>query len=221
MSFIDLTTSDGHTLNAYVAKPSGTPRGALVVVQEIFGVNPHIRSVADGYAADGYLSIAPAIFDRIERNVELGYDGADLPRAYDLMNKMDNDKALLDIAAAIKYGASAGKVGIVGYCKGGQLSWLAACGLDGLACAITYYGGGMPKFADLKPRCPVLSHFGENDAHIPLQTVEDFRGKQPGVRVELYPADHGFNRDVGASYEQASAKLARQRSIDFLRQHVG
>jgi len=216
MSFINLTASDGQTLSAYVAEPKTAPRGAIVVVQEIFGVNSHIRSVVDGFAADGYLAIAPALFDRMEKNVELGYDGADMTKAYELMNQVKADKALLDIDAAIKHVAKAGKVGIVGYCMGGRLAWQAACGLDGLSAAVTYYGGGMPSLKDLKPRVPVLSHFGEKDSHIPLVTVEEFRGAQPSVKVEIYPgADHGFNCDQRGSHSQEAAKLARQRTVDF------
>lgn len=222
MSFTELTASDGHKLNAYVAQPQGTPRGGLVVVQEIWGVNSHIRSVADGYAADGYYVIAPAVFDRIERNVDLGYsDPEEMKKAMGLMGKLDNDTALLDLAAAIQHVAPHGKVGMVGFCRGGLLTWLSACKLDGLSAAVPYYGGGIPNFADLKPRCPVLAHFGEHDAHIPLQTVEAFRGKQPDVLVQTYPADHGFNCDQRGSYEFASAKLARERSLAFLRQNVG
>jgi carboxymethylenebutenolidase len=222
MSFIDITASDGFTLNAYVAQPTGAPRGAIVVLQEIFGVNSHIRSVTDGYAADGYLAIAPALFDRSEKNVELGYDGADMGKARDLMGKLKAEDALLDIAAAIKYASKAGKVGIVGYCLGGRLAWQSACGLKGLSAAVTYYGGGMPALATLKAHCPVMSHFGEADTHIPLVTVEAFRGAQPDVQVFIYDrAEHGFNCDQRASFEPNAAKLARERSLDFFRKFVG
>ncbi|CAN5459176.1 dienelactone hydrolase family protein [soil metagenome] len=221
MSFINLTASDGHDFDAYVAEPKGTPRGALVVLQEIFGVNSHIQSVVDGFAADGYLAIAPAIFDRTEKNVDLGYEGDDMTKARALMGQLDIDKTLLDVQASIDYAAKAGKVGVVGYCLGGRLAWLAACQLNGLSAAVTYYGGGMPALAHLKARVPVLAHFGENDHGIPLVTVEEFRGKQPDVKVELYPAGHGFSCDARAAYEQASAKLARERTIDFFNAHIG
>lgn len=222
MSHIELTASDGFKLDAYVAEPKGTPRGAIVVIQEIFGVNSHIRSVADGFAADGYLAVAPAVFDRAEKHVELGYTPDDMAKGREYATKMKADDMLHDVEAAIKYAAKAGKVGIVGYCMGGRVAWQAACTIDGLSAAVTYYGGGMPALKNLTPRCPVLAHFAENDDHIPLVTVEDFRGAQLDVRVETYPgAKHGFNCDQRASYEPASAKLARKRTIDFFHAHVG
>jgi len=216
-----LTARDGHGFDAFIAEPAGAPRGALVVVQEIFGVNEHIRSVAEGYARDGYRAIAPALFDRAERHVQLGYDASDIQRGSALKAASSNDNALLDIAAAIAHVAPAGKVGIVGYCWGGLLSWLAACKLDGLAASVPYYGGGMPQQAALKPRCPVLAHFGEQDGHIPADTVRAFAKAQPVVQVHLYPAGHGFNCDQRASYHAPSAALARERTLAFLREHVG
>jgi len=218
---IELSAADGHRFNAYLAEPAATPRGALVVVQEIFGVNSHIRSVADGYAADGYLAIAPALFDRVERGVELGYSAAEIQRGAGLKAATGNDNPLLDIAAAIAQVKPAGKVGVIGYCWGGLLSWLAACSLDGLSASVPYYGGGIPDHKALTPRCPVLAHFGERDSHIPLATVEAFRIAQPGVTVQLYPALHGFNCDHRASYDAASAALARDRTLAFFRQYVG
>jgi carboxymethylenebutenolidase len=221
---IELAAADGHRFGAYVATPAqGKPRGAIVVVQEIFGVNPHIRAVADGYAAEGYLAIAPALFDRVERGLEIGYDEADVKRGMALKAASPNDKALADIAAAIGHAgpAGGGKVGIVGYCWGGLLAWLAACSLDGLACAVTYYGGGMTQQQALAPRCPVLAHFGERDHAIPLAGVEAFRAAQPGVEVHLYPAGHGFNCDQRAAYDAPSARLARERSLAFFARHLG
>ena len=220
-----LTATDGHTFSAYVARPSGTPRGALVVVQEIFGVNSHVRSVADGYAAEGYLAVAPALFDRLERGIEIGYSAEDVQRGRALKAASSSANALLDIAASMAHLKAAAppsaRIGIVGYCWGGLLSWLAACELDGLAASVPYYGGGVPEQASLTPRCPVLAHFGERDAHIPLATVEAFRQAQPGVIVQVYAADHGFNCDQRGSFDAASASLARNRSLAFLRQHVG
>jgi carboxymethylenebutenolidase len=216
-----LTARDGHGFDAFIAEPAGAPRGALVVVQEIFGVNEHIRSVAEGYARDGYLAIAPALFDRVERHVQIGYDAADIQRGSALKAASSNDNALLDIAAVIAHVAPAGKVGIVGYCWGGLLAWLAACKLDALAASVPYYGGGMPQQAGLKPRCPVLAHFGEQDTHIPADTVRAFAKARPEVQVHLYPAGHGFNCDQRASYHAPSAALARERTLAFLREHVG
>ena len=222
---IDLVASDGHRLAANLALPKTKARGALVVVQEIFGVNSHIRALADGFAAEGYLVIAPALFDRVERSVELGYGPDDIQRGRALKDACPADKALLDIQAAITFvrsrlGAS-GRVGIVGYCWGGLLSWLAACELDSLAASVPYYGGGMPEEAARVPRCPVLAHFGERDAHIPIAGVEALRQAQPRISIHLYPAGHGFNCDQRGSYDAASATLARQRTLAFLREHVG
>lgn len=220
---VELEAPDGHRLAAFVAHPEGAPRGAVVVLQEIFGVNRHIREVAEGYAADGFLGVAPALFDRVQRGTELGYEGADRELAMQLKGAVANDAALKDIAAAIVHAAPAGRVGVVGYCWGGLLAWLAACRLDGLAAAVCYYGGGMtqPQQAGLAPRVPVLAHFGERDKHIPLDTVRAFAGAQPGVAVHTYPADHGFNCDRRGAYEPASARLARERSLAFLHQHLG
>ena len=216
-----LTATDGHRFGAYIAAPAAAPRGALVVLQEIFGVNSHVRSIADGFAADGYLAIAPALFDRVEAGVELGYGEADIQRGFALKTATGNELPLLDVEAAISRAGSAGKVGVIGYCWGGLLSWLAACSLDGLSAGIAYYGGGVPSHAALNSRCPVLAHFGERDGHIPLDSVEAFRAAQPGVTAWLYPAAHGFNCDQRASYDAASAALARERTLAFLRRHVG
>jgi carboxymethylenebutenolidase len=219
---LTLTAADGHTLSAYLARPSGTPRGALVVVQEIFGVNSHIRAVADGYAADGYLAIAPALFDRVERGVELGYSPEDIQRGFALKSASPNDLALLDIAAAVAQVAPAGKVGVVGYCWGGLLSWQAAGQVDGLSAAVAYYGGGMGDHAAVAPRCPVLGHFGDQDSHIPLDGIHALqRAHAAQVTVHVYAAGHGFNCEQRGSYDAASATLARERSLAFLRQHLG
>ncbi|WP_119155164.1 dienelactone hydrolase family protein [Caldimonas tepidiphila] len=218
---LELDAGDGHRFAAYVARPAGTPRGALVVVQEIFGVNSHIRGVADGYAAEGYLAIAPALFDRVQRGVELGYEGADRQRGMELKNATGNEAALRDIAAAVGAAGEAGKVGLVGYCWGGLLGWLAACELDGLSAAVSYYGGGMQEQGRLSPRCPVLAHFGERDDHIPVDRVKAFAAARPEVELHFYPAGHGFNCDQRGSFDAPSAALARQRTLDFLRRHVG
>lgn len=218
---IELTAADGHRLGTYVATPAGKARGALVVVQEIFGVNSHIRSVADSYAADGYMSVAPALFDRIERSIEIGYADADMARGRTLKAQGSNDKALADIAAAIAHAQGAGKVGIVGFCWGGLLAWLAAGQLDGLAASVAYYGGGVPDHRQLGPRCPVLAHFGKEDHLIPLSSVEGFKAAQPDVTVHLYDAGHGFNCNERGSYDAACARLARERTLAFLRRHVG
>ena len=222
---IDLVASDGHRLAANLVLPRTKARGAVVLLQEIFGVNSHIRMLADGFAAEGYLVIAPALFDRVERSVELGYGADDIQRGRALKDACPADTALLDLQAAIQFArnklGSAGRVAVVGYCWGGLLSWLAACEFDTLAASVPYYGGGIPEHLARAPRCPVLTHFGERDAHIPLAGVEALRQAHPGVGVYLYPAGHGFNCDQRGSFDAASATLARQRTLTFLREHIG
>lgn len=220
-TMIELSAGDGFRLAAYRADPAGAPRGGLVVVQEIFGVNSHIRDVCDGYAADGYRAIAPALFDRIEKGVELGYTAADIARGREYKAKATADAALLDVDAARSAVAAAGKVGIVGYCWGGFITWLAACRLKGFAAASSYYGGGILDAVGEQPRCPVIAHFGERDHVIPVAGVRAFAEAHPDVAVHIYAADHGFNCDQRGSYDPAAATLARQRTLDFLRQHVG
>jgi len=219
---IELAAADGYKLSAYRAEPQGKPKGALIVAMEIFGVNSHIRSIADGYAADGYLAIAPALFDRVERGYDTGYGPADRQKGIDIIQKKINlDDTMKDVAAALQSVASAGKAGIVGYCWGGRVSWLSAAKVGGLACAISYYGGGIPGLADLQPKCPVLFHWGETDQSLPLDQVKAFAAKHSGETHYFYPAGHGFNCDQRESYDAASAKLARTRSLEFLRKHVG
>jgi carboxymethylenebutenolidase len=218
---VELQAADGPRLGAWVARPPAQPRGGLVVVQEIFGVNSHISAVADGFAADGWLAVAPALFDRVERDVELGYTPADIARGRTLRAGCAEDAALADIAAAREHAARAGKVGIVGYCWGGLISWLAACRLYGLDAAVVYYGGGVPDRAAERPRCPVLAHFGERDDNIPLAGVRALAAKQPAVELHTYAAGHGFNCDQRGSYDAAAAALARERTLAFLTRHLG
>jgi len=218
---IELTSPDGFKLTAYRADPAGTPRGGLVVVQEIFGVNAHIRSVCDGYAADGYVAVAPALFDRYQRGVDWGYSPEDIARGREVRAQADAAAALMDIVAARDAAAKAGPVGIVGYCWGGFIAWLAAARVDGFAGAIAYYGGGMPDAAGEQPRCPVLAHFGEQDAMIPVAGVRALAAAHPAMEVHLYAAGHGFNCDQRASFDPAAAAVARERSLAFLRRHVG
>lgn len=218
---IELTSPDGFRPMAYRADPPGTPRGGLVVVQEIFGVNAHIRSVCDGYAADGYVAVAPALFDRYQRDVDWGYTPEDITRGRDVRARADAAAALMDIVAARAVAARTGRVGIVGYCWGGFIAWLAAARVDGLACAIAYYGGGMPDAIGEQPRCPVLAHFGEQDAMIPVAGVQALAAAHPTMQVHLYAAGHGFNCDQRGSYDAAAAATARARTLAFLRQYVG
>ena len=224
--FTDLKPADGQAIPAYVAQPKGQARGGIVVIQEIFGVNSHIRSVVDGYAADGYLAIAPAIFHRIKPNVELGYQEDDMTEGMSLKNAVENlpsPGVMQDIQAAIKQVSQAGKVGIVGYCYGGLLTWRSACALEGLSAAVPYYGGGMttPQEIARKPKCPVLAHFGDQDHWITLDSVEMFRKAHPEVEVHVYHANHGFNCDQRGSYNAEAARLARERTLAFFASHVG
>ncbi len=222
---ITLKAADGHSFPAYVAEPAGTPRGGIVVLQEIFGVNSHIRSVADGYAAEGYLAVAPATFHRVKAGVELGYTQEDMGAGFALKTAVEELPApgvLRDIEAAVAHAKRAGKVGIVGYCWGGLLTWRSACSVPGLGAAVAYYGGGVttPAEAARKPLCPTLAHFGERDHWIPLDTVEAFKKAQPGVEVHVYAADHGFNCDQRGSYDAAAAQLARERTLAFFAKHL-
>jgi len=219
--WVNLIAEDGFELAAYRADPATTARGGLVVAQEIFGVNSHIRAVCDAFAADGYATVAPALFDRYERGVDIGYTPEDIARGRALKARAQTDTALRDIAAARGAVADLGRVGIVGYCWGGYLSWMSAARIPGFACAITYYGGGMPDAIAEQPRCPVCAHFGERDSAIPLAGVEKLATAHPEVQVFLYPAEHGFNCDQRRSYDPASAQLARQRTLAWLRQYVG
>jgi carboxymethylenebutenolidase len=221
MEYVTLKAADGHEFRAYVARPDGEPVAGLVVVQEIFGVNAHIRAVADGYAKDGFLAVAPALFDRIERGVELGYEGADMQRAVSFVPKLDAEKSLLDVAAAVEFAGSAtGKrVGVVGYCFGGTMAWLAAARLR-VAAAVGYYGGRISNYAGETLAAPVMLHFGKQDAHIPAEEVAKIRTAHPEVEIYWYDAGHGFNRDVGASYSKEAAHEARERSLTFLKKHL-
>jgi len=220
-TWVELVAEDGHRLSAYRAEPHGMPRGALVVAQEIFGVNSHIRSVCDGYAADGYLAIAPALFDRYERGVDIGYTPADVARGRELKALAKAEAALLDVAAVRASVEGAGNVGVIGYCWGGLIAWLASDRLPGFTCAVAYYGGGMIDAIAEQPRCPVMAHFGERDAGIPVAGVKALAAAHPTAQVFLYAADHGFNCDQRGAYDAAAAKLARERTLAFLRQHLG
>jgi carboxymethylenebutenolidase len=226
-STIQLQSADGFKFDAYVAQPAQAPRAAVVVLQEIFGVNEHIRKVADGYAQAGYLAIAPATFARAQSGVELGYTPDDMNAGFALKTAIENLPApgvMADIQAAVNHAAaqSKGKVGAVGYCWGGLLTWRSAALVSGLSAAVPYYGGGVTTETEAKrkPLCPVLAHFGEKDHWIPLDTVETFKTLQPGVEVHVYAADHGFNCEARAAHDAAAAQLARQRTLDFFAKHL-
>jgi carboxymethylenebutenolidase len=222
---VDLKAADGFVFPAYVAQPAGRAKGAIVVIQEIFGVNSHIRSVADGYAKDGYLAVAPATFHRVKPGVELGYSPDDMGAGMALkaaVEALPSPGVLQDIQAAIDYAAQAGKVGIVGYCWGGLLTWRAACELKGLSAAVAYYGGGVttPDEVARVPKVPVMAHFGDKDKHISVDSVQAFKKAHPEVEVHIYSADHGFNCDQRGSYDAPAAKQARERTVAFFAKHL-
>ena len=217
---INLNTSGMQCIGAYLAKPEGKPKGGIVVVQEIFGVNPHIRSVADTFAAHGYTTIAPAFFDHVETGVELRYDPADFKKGIALVGEISFDRAIEDVASAAQSIQSAGKIGVVGYCWGGSVALLAATRL-GLP-AVSYYGARNVNFLDEKLRAAAQFHFGEHDTSIPPEAVQRHRDALPNMEIYTYPAGHAFNRDIDPShYDAASAKLALERALAFFDHHLG
>lgn len=220
---IKLTASDGFAFNAYRAEPEGRPRGCVVLIQEVWGLSNWIRSVADRWAQHGYFTIAPALFDR----VEYGYESNDYgPEQFaiigELMKKFRMETALLDVEAAIKAAAEAGKVGITGYCFGGRVSWVAAHHGMGLAAASGYYGGGIPNYIDLAPQIPIEMHFGDRDKGIPLEQIEQLKTRHPEADIYVYPGDHGFcNSDRPGNFDEASCTKASARSLAFFHKHLG
>ena len=219
---VKLTAEDGHSFDAYRAAPAGKPKGGVVVIQEIFGVNSHIKSVSDGFAKDGYAALAPAIFDRAERGFESGYQPADIDRGREIRGKIDINDMVKDIRAAVGSLAAEGvKVGVVGYCLGGTLAWLAATRIKGVACAASYYGGGVAETAAEKPLCPVLFHFGETDQSIPPDHHAKIKAAHPELPLHVYAtAGHGFNCDQRGAYHAQSAALARTRTMEFLAKNL-
>ena len=217
-----LRAVDGFTLGAYEAMPADNePKGALVIIQEIFGVNSHIRDVCDRYANEGYAAIAPQIFDRAQRDVELGYGEGDLGTGFNLaFQETDRDATLRDLQAAVEEAGKWGQVGVIGYCYGGLLAWLSACELRGVSAAVAYYGGGIANELSREPRCPVMMHFGAQDALIPMDQVDAIRSAQPDASVFVYDADHGFNCDQRESFHEESANVAFERTRGFLREKV-
>jgi carboxymethylenebutenolidase len=216
-----LSASDAFKLGAYRADPAGTPKGGIVVIQEIFGVNQHIRKVCDDFAKEGYAAVAPALFDRTQKDFQSGYTPPEIEKARTFVAKPDWDAMMRDTEAAVKELSSVGPVGIIGFCMGGTIAFLGATRLSGLSAAVGYYGGRIVAFADEKPKCPTQMHFGENDASIPMSDVETIKKKHPECEIFVYPdAGHGFYCDERGSYNEAAGKLAWQRSMDFLEQHL-
>lgn len=220
MPLISLTTRDGAKISAWRADPKGKPKGGMVVVQEIFGVNAHIRSVCDFYAGEGYVAVAPALYDRIEPNFEVGYTQADMQAGFRLRGETKLAEVLADVAAAVEVAAQGGKVGVVGYCWGGAVAYAAACHVAGVSAAVSYYGGGLVTLIGDKPKCPVMLHFSDRDAHIPMSDVEKIAAALPEAPLYLYSADHGFNCDARAAYDAEAAKLARERALSFFAEHL-
>jgi len=220
--FVTLNTADGLEIGAYVARPTGEPIAGLVVIQEIFGVNQHIREVADGWANDGFLVVAPAMFDRFEKGVELGYDEEGWKAAKEFSAKLNPEKSLDEVEAAVAFAAKeTGKqVGVIGYCFGGSMAWLAAARLE-IGAAVGYYGGYIPQLISEEPNVPVMLHFGLQDEHISVPSVERVAAAHPEVEIYWYQAGHAFNRAADpTAYVPDEAMVARSRSLVFLKKHL-
>jgi carboxymethylenebutenolidase len=217
---IEVTAKDGFSAAAYRADPSGKPKGGLVVIQEIFGVNHHMRAVADRFAASGYAALAPALFDRVERGVDIGYDPEAIETGRNLRGQVKLEDTLLDLQAAIDALQGTGKLGAVGYCWGGSLAFLAATRLQGLACAVGYYGGMIAEHAAEKPKVPTMLHFGEQDQSIPMSDVQQVIAQRPDTKIFTYPAGHGFSCDERGSFHKPSHEQALERTLAFFKQHL-
>lgn len=220
MPQIELCAADGHALGAFRIDPQGPPRGGVVVVQEIFGVNAHIRAVAVRFAALGYATIAPALFDRVERGVELGYDQEAFARGRALVSALSPEGTLADLQAAVAAVSPAGKVGMVGYCYGGAVAWVAAARLPALACAVSYYGSRILQFRELAPRVPVQMHVGRTDASFPVEQVREIAGAHAGVELHEYDAGHGFDCDHRQDFQADAAAAALERTLGFFGRHL-
>jgi carboxymethylenebutenolidase len=215
-----LPAKDGHRLLAYQSQPVGDVRGGIVIIQEAFGVNNYVRSVVDRYAAHGYHAIAPALYDRQQTDVRLGYSGSDLAAARKLRGALDWDEVIADVEAAIAAVAPAGKVGIVGFCVGGSVAWLAATRLP-VSAAVSYYGRDIVGFVDRRPRCPTMVHYAERDHHIPLSDVETVREAYPELPIYVFPGEHGFDCDARPSFNAESAATAGARTLALFRKFIG
>ena len=220
-SDIKLTASDGHSLDAYIAQPDGSPRGGIVVIQEIFGVNDDIRATADNFAKEGYTAIAPALFDRLKSGTVLGFDQDGIAAGRDLKGQLDWADVIKDVNAAVAHIKDAGKTGIVGFCMGGSVAWLAAANSP-VDAAVCYYGGDIPANQDAQPKCPVMFHWGAEDASIPIDKVGEVEAKHPDIPSHIYEgAGHGFSCSGRGSYHQPSARTAMERTLAFLKEKIG
>ena len=217
---IKATASDGHEFDIYLAQSKGSPRGGVVLIQEIFGVNNHIKNVAEKFSSNGYLVGAPSLFDRVQRDIQLGYSTEDIRRGRELKDNLSNESPLMDITATLNIVRSAGHVAVVGYCWGGTLAWLSACQVDGFNAAISYYGGGIGKLLSIQPKCPTIFHFGEQDHAIPAEEINSLRQAHPECPVFLYPADNGFNCEQRDSFHSTSSAIAFERTIQHLDKYI-
>jgi carboxymethylenebutenolidase len=219
-SKVTLTASDGFKLGGYRAEAQGAPKGALVVIQEIFGVNHHIRAMCDRFAGHGYTSVAPAVFDRYKPNFECGYSPDEIAEARKIIPQIDWAAMLRDVTAAHESVKSVGPVGIIGWCMGGSVAFLAAGKVDGLSAAVGFYGGQIAKSVDVKPKVPTQLHFGEQDQSIPMSDVEMIKQKRPECDYHVYPAGHGFQCDERGSYHEQSAKLGTERTLAWFGKYM-
>ena len=217
---INATASDGHEFDIYLAQSKGSPRGGIVLIQEIFGVNNHIKIVAERFSSNGYLVGAPSLFDRVQPDIQLGYSTEDVIRGKELKDNLGNEKPLTDIIATLNIVRSAGRVAVVGYCWGGTLAWLSACHVDGFNAAISYYGGGIGQLLSIEPKCPSIFHFGEQDHAIPVAEINSLRQAHPECPIYLYPAGHGFNCEQRDSFHSTSSAIAFERTIQHLDKHI-
>jgi carboxymethylenebutenolidase len=218
---IRLRAADGFELDAYRADPAGNPRGGVIVVQENAGVTDHIKGVAEGFAADGYVALAPALYDRAQRNAVFTYGPREVEARRGMRDRVPKEKTLLDVAAAVRYLSKFGKVGIVGYCWGGSVVWLAATRVQGLACAVCYYGSALTKMLEERPRCPVMLHWGRTDSTVEFLDVLEATRRFPEARTYYYDAGHAFNNELVPAYQPEAARVARARTLGFLAEYVG
>ena len=220
---VALSTKDGHTLDGNVSEPSGTPKGGVIVIQEIFGVNNHVRNLVDMFAGHGYLAIGPALFDRIEPGIELGYNETDFAAAREHRGNLNDEWILNDVAAAADHVSSAGKVGLIGYCFGGYVAWISACGVDALDCSVSCYGGGVAaRAANDVPNSPVQFHFGDKDHAIPMGDVQAIRDAHPEIPSFIYDdSAHGFCCDDRDVFNAGSCERTHGRTLELFATHVG
>lgn len=219
---IKMTMSDGASIGVYHVQPQGVRRGGLVLIQEIFGVTDHIKELCDGYAAEGYEVLAPALYDRVAPGLQASYSGADVQQAIRISRQQHPfELSIADTQTCIDALKAKGPVFITGYCYGGSVSWAAAARCQGLAAASCYYGSLIPKLADEQPQCPTIVHFGRHDKSIPMTEVERVQRLHPEVEVFIYDAGHGFNSDRRSDYDAACARLARERTLELFRANGG